>query len=122
LFGDTTTCPLRTAPSILADLTRIVNAGRGSLGEKAEHLPHHALSLIGLEKKLSVGRAIQNDEFFGFGSFLVLFANPGEARSIFAGVVACHDEQRGRLELAGGAAGRRAEKYQAIDFTRLRGD
>src|SRR5258708_14601487 len=83
-LGDTTDRPLRTALGILADLAWIVNARRippmrtewSLRGEKAEDLPHHPLSLIGLEEKLSVGGAIQNDEFFGFGSFLVLLANP----------------------------------------------
>ena len=83
VLGDTTDRPLRTALGILADLAWIVNARRipplrtewSLRGEKAEDLPHQPLSLIGLEEKLSVGGAIQNNEFFGFGSFLVLLAN-----------------------------------------------
>jgi len=54
-------------------------------------------------------RAIQNDEFLWFWSFFVLLLNPGKAWSIAAGILACNDEQWGRLELLGGAIGRAAK-------------
>ena len=51
VLGDTTSRPLRTALSILAEWTQIVNAPDGRLFciEKAEDLAHHAVGLIGLE-------------------------------------------------------------------------
>jgi hypothetical protein len=69
-----------------------VMRSRSLRGEKAEDLAHHALSLIRLEEILSVRRAIKNDQLFGFGSFLVLFANPGETRPIVACIISCHNE------------------------------
>jgi hypothetical protein len=53
------------------------------------------------------------------GSFLVLRLNAGKTRSISAGIVAGHDEQRGALELFGGAVGMGAKENHAIDLTGL---
>lgn len=78
--------------------------------------------MIRLEERLGVRRAIQNDQLFWFGSFLVLFANPGETWPVPAGIVACHDEQGGGLELVSRVVRRRTEQYQAIDLTRPRSD
>jgi phosphoribosyl 1,2-cyclic phosphodiesterase len=63
--------------------------------QKSQNLPHHAVCLISLKEKLSVGRAVEYDQLFGLGSFLVLLANPRKAWSIAAGIVARHNEQRG---------------------------
>ncbi len=71
-------------------------------GEEAEDLAHHAIGLIGLEEKLSVRRAIQNDQLLWFRSLVELLADSGETRSIFAGIVACHDVQEGHLSLLAG--------------------
>ena len=54
---------------------------------------HHALSLVCLEEILSVRRTVKNDQHFWFRGFIVLLLNPGETRSIPAGIVTCHDEE-----------------------------
>jgi hypothetical protein len=77
--------------------------------KEAKDFAHHSVCLIGLEKILSMRRAIQNDEFLWFWSFFVLLLNPGKAWFIAAGILACNDEQWGRLELLGGAIGRAAK-------------
>ena len=70
-----------------------------------EDLPHNAVSLIRLEQKLSVCRAVKNYQAFWLGGFLILLANSGESRAVVIGVVAGHDEEDGRPDLLGWSVG-----------------
>ncbi len=79
-------------PSDLVPSTKILQAA-SLRGNKLEDFAHNALCLIGLEQKLSVRRAVKNDQSFWLGRFPILLANSGESRAILVRVMACHDKQ-----------------------------
>lgn len=103
-------------------MDHLVVLGPSLCREEAEYIAHHAVALIGLEQKLSVRGAVENDELLRLRGFLILCANSGEAWSIVARVIAGDDEKAGRLEPISGKIGRVAEKDQAIDGTRRSGN
>jgi hypothetical protein len=58
---------------------------------KSEDLAYNAFSLIRFEKELSVRGAVENDQLFWFGCFLVLRSNSEEPWPVATCVIACHD-------------------------------
>ena len=67
--------------------------------KESQDLAHHAIALIGLEKKLSVRGTIQNDQFLWIRSFFILRANTRKPWAGFVRVIAGDDEEDSRLQL-----------------------
>ena len=112
--------PFARHPPAMSDQLQILSVRSSSLcGKESKDLAHHAVCLICLEKELRVCRAINDDQLFWFGSFLVLRANLGEPWPIFVGIIAGHNEQRTAFELLGRTVWVGAQEYQAIDLTWL---
>jgi len=87
-------------------------------GKESQDLAHDALSLIRLEQELCVRGAVDDDQLFRIGRFLVLSANLGKSWTRVVGVVPRDDEQFAPLPFLGLAVGAGAQQYQAIDLTR----
>ena len=62
-------------------------------GKESKNFTHYSLSLVCLEEELCMRGAIQDNQFFGFGSLLILCANSREPQPIRAGIIASHNEQ-----------------------------
>jgi hypothetical protein len=81
---------------------------------------HDTSTLVRLEKKLSVGGTVQQDQFFRLRSLFVLGSDAWKAQAGIVGVIARNNEQGSRFQLLRSEVRRRAEKYDPINYA-LRG-
>jgi len=107
---------------VRTDLTPIRNRLDLGGGEESQNLVHDTSTLVGLEQKLRVRGAIQNDQFFRSWSVFVLSANAWKPRTGIIGVIAGHNEQRARFQLFCREVRRSAKKDDAVDRSRGRPD
>src|SRR5207247_4380293 len=100
--------------SIIIGICHSRGAIRG--GKKSQDFEHHTLALVCSKDKLSVGRALDDDEFLGVRSFLEMCS---QARKPWAGttrIVAGHDIELANLELFRRTLWCCPQQDQAIDL------